>query len=140
MYAAAITASARTAKSRVRGFTLVELMVVCAIAAILMAIAVPSYSLFMKQSRRGSAEAVLLDIAQREQQYLIDARAYANAAALGTTTPVDVSTYYTINIVPAAGPPPGFTVTAIPKAGTAQAGDPTLSIDNFGAKLPLGVW
>jgi len=130
-----------TAHRRTRGFTLIELMVTCAIVAILMAIAVPSYALFMKQSRRGGAEAVLMDIAQREQQYLLDVRAYAaTPAALNTTVPVDVSAYYTITIVPAVGPPPTFTVTATPIAGTAQAGDPTLSIDNTGAKLPTSVW
>jgi type IV pilus assembly protein PilE len=141
MYAAQINSTARTATSRMRGFTLIELMIVCAIVGILLAIALPSYALFMKQSRRGSAEAVLMDIAQRQQQYLIDARAYApSVAALGTTTPVDVSTYYTINTAPGAGLPPTFTATATPKPGTPQAGDPTLSIDNTGAKLPVGVW
>ena len=140
MYPAAITASPRTAKSRERGFTLIELMVVGGIVAILMAIAIPSYAFFMKQSRRGSAEAVLMDIAQREQQYLIDARAYGNAAALNIAIPADVSAYYNINIVPGAGPPPTFTVTATPIAASQQAGDFTLSIDNTGAKLPTSVW
>jgi type IV pilus assembly protein PilE len=132
-----------------RGFTLIELMVVAAIVAVLMAIAVPSYAIFMKQSRRGSAESALMDIAQREQQYLIDARAYApTPAALNTTIPADVSAYYTIQICqtsatcPTApgGAPPTFAVIATPIAGTAQAGDPVLTIDNTGAKTPANLW
>jgi type IV pilus assembly protein PilE len=126
---------------RTHGFTLIELMVVCAIAAILAAIAVPSYALFMTKSRRGDTESTLMDIAQREQQYLIDARAYApNIAALGTTIPADVTAYYTITINVPAAVPPTFTITATPIAGTAQAGDYTLTLDNTGAKMPASVW
>jgi type IV pilus assembly protein PilE len=136
------------AQVRTHGFTLIELMVVCAIVAMLAAIAIPSYALFMKKSRRGDTEAALMDIAQREQQYLIDARAYApNIATLGTTVPADVSAYYTIQICrtavpcnPPGGAPPTFAIIATPIAGSAQAGDPTLTLDNTGAKTPASVW
>ena len=124
-----------------RGFTLIELMVAVAIVAILAMIAIPSYTAQMVKSRRSSAEAVLLDIAQRQQQYLLDVRSYApNVATLNTTTPVNVSSYYTIAIAPAAGPPPTFTASATPIAGTAQAGDVVLTIDNTGVKTPAGTW
>jgi len=126
---------------RSRGFTLMELMVSVAIVAIIAMIAIPSYMSQMVKGRRSAAEAVLLDIAQREQQYLLDARSYApNVATLNTTVPVDVSAYYTIAIAPAAGPPPSFTVTATPIAGTAQASDVVLTIDNTGAKTPAATW
>jgi type IV pilus assembly protein PilE len=134
--------------SRTGGFTLIELMVVVVIVSILMAIAVPSYALFMKKSRRADTEAALMDIAQREQQYLLDQRAYApDVATLNTTVPVDVSAYYTIQIcqttAPCAAPggaPPTFAVIATPIAGSPQAGDFTLTIDNTGAKTPTNVW
>jgi type IV pilus assembly protein PilE len=127
------------------GFTLVELMVTCAIVAILLGIAVPSYSLYMKRSRRGEAEQFLMDVAQREQTYLLDQRAYApDLATLRTTAPSDVQTFYNLTaanfLVVTPGPPPGFTLTLAPKAGTAQAGDYTLTIDNTGAKTPTNVW
>ena len=126
---------------RSRGFTLMELMVSVAIVAIIAMIAIPSYMSQMVKGRRSAAEAVLMDIAQREQQYLLDARSYApNVATLNTTVPVDVSAYYTITIAPAAGPPPSFTVTATPIAGTAQASDVVLTIDNTGAKTPAATW
>jgi type IV pilus assembly protein PilE len=135
-------------RSRARGFTLIELMVVVAIVAILFAIAVPSYAIFMKQSRRGSAESALMDIAQREQQYLIDARAYADFNTLNPSVPGDVTAYYNIQICqtaagacnPPGGAPPTFAVIATPIAGSPQAGDPVLTIDNTGAKTPANVW
>lgn len=125
-----------------RGFTLIELMIAVAIVAILAMIAIPAYNAQMVKGRRSSAEAVLLDIAQRQQQYFLDSRAYApNVATLGTTTPVNVSAYYTVTTAaPPAALPPTFTATAAPIAGTAQAGDVTLIIDNNGLKLPLGTW
>jgi type IV pilus assembly protein PilE len=104
----------------------------------------------MKKSRRGDAEATLMDIAQREQQYLIDARAYApDTATLNTTVPGDVSSFYTITICGAAPPaacgapggaPPTFVVVATPIAGTVQAGDLTLTLDNTGARGPAAAW
>jgi type IV pilus assembly protein PilE len=142
--------SAYRTSSRARGFTLIELMIAVAIVAILMAIAVPSYAYFLKKSRRGDTEATLMDIAQREQQYLNDVRAYApDVGTLNTTVPVDVSTYYTITICqlpppaacnPPGGTPPTFVVVATPIAGSPQAGDPTLTLDNTGVRGPASAW
>jgi type IV pilus assembly protein PilE len=124
-----------------RGFTLIELMIAVAVVAILAMIAVPTYTAQMVKGRRSSAEAVLLDLAQRQQQYLLDSRAYApDWATLGVTIPANVSAYYTINFAPPVAGPPNFKAQAIPLAGTAQASDVTLSIDQTGAKLPVGFW
>ena len=131
-----------------RGFTLVELMVTVAIVSILLSIAVPSYSLYMKQSRRSEAESALMDIAQREQTYLLDQRAYAGSlAALGNyALPADVQAYFTPSFCQAAPPaactalpasPLVFWVVLTPTAGTAQVGDYTLAIDNTGAKVAV---
>lgn len=132
-----------------RGFTLIELMVALAILAILTTIAYPAYLSQMKKSRRAAAESTLMDIAQRQQQYLLDARAYApDVASLNVTIPSDVSSFYTIQLcqsaappcVPPAGTPPAFTAVATPIAGTPQASDVTLSIDGVGVKSPSNVW
>jgi type IV pilus assembly protein PilE len=131
-----------------RGFSLIELMVAVAIVSILLAIAVPSYSAYVKKSRRGEAEATLVDIAQREQQYFLDQRAYAaTVATVGATVPPDLNAFYTFQIcqttVPCTAPggvPPTYAVIATPVAGSAQAGDPVLTIDSTGAKTPTTVW
>ena len=141
MHASGTCRTTHTAQRRSRGFTLVELMVVCAIIAVLTAIAVPSYAAYMKQSRRGSAEATLMDIAQREQQYLLDQRAYApDVVTLGATIPPEVKAYYNVVATPGGGNPPSFVASATPLPGTAQAGDYTLTLDYTGAKTPTSVW
>lgn len=138
----------RSTRAPMRGFTLIELMIVVVIVSILMAIALPSYAYFMQKSRRGDAEATLMDIAQREQQYLNDARAYAPdtatlyaCAPAPCGVPADVSSYYTITIAaPAGATPPTFVVTATPIAGSPQAGDVTLTLDYTGVRSPSSAW
>jgi len=134
--------SARLRRARrPHGFTLIELMITVAIVSILAAIAYPSYINQVIKGRRAAAQATLMNIAQRQQQYLLDSRSYAGSlATLNVTPPADVSAYYTISIAAPAGSPPTFTVTATPIAGASQANDVTLSIDNAGVKTPANTW
>jgi type IV pilus assembly protein PilE len=139
MYSVNIAFEAEHTKQR--AFTLIELLVVVGIIGILSVIAYPAYQSYLMKGRRVSAQAHLMDIAQRQQQYLLDARSYApDLVTLNVPTPNDVSAYYTITISTLSGPPPGFTATATPIAGTAQQSDAPLSIDNAGAKTPPNTW
>ncbi len=124
-----------------RGFTLIELMVAVAIVGILAAIAYPSYTSQMQKSRRAAAQSFLMDLSQRQQQYLLDMRSYASTvAALNMTTPADVASNYTIAITVGTGATPTFSISATPIAGSAQAGDVTLGITNANVKSPSGYW
>lgn len=124
---------------RIKGFTLIELMIVVAIIAILVSIAIPNYQQYIIRSNRSAVQAFMVHVDNREKQYLLDARAYTDIAGLGLTAPDDVSKNYNVTVVATAGPP-GFTITAEPKAGTSQASDGNLTLNNLGAKTPTNKW
>jgi len=63
------------------GFTLVELMVVVLIATILTVIAVPSYTNYVRKSRRVEAKSFLLDFASREERYMATNGQYSTTAS-----------------------------------------------------------
>ncbi len=50
-----------------RGFTLLELMIVIAIVAVLVALAVPSYTSWVQKAARGEAQALLLTWANNQE-------------------------------------------------------------------------
>lgn len=128
-------------KQAPRGFTLIELMITVAVVAILLAVAYPSYQSAMVKNRRASAQAYLADVAQRQQQYLMDARAFAASTAdLNAAPPDDVARYYDIAITVSASLPPAYTATATPKSGSSQVADGPLGITQNGTKFPAGKW
>jgi type IV pilus assembly protein PilE len=106
----------------VRGFTLIELVVVMVIAAILAAIAIPNYSEYVVRSNRSAAQSFISDIASRQAQFFLDRRTYATTvAALNVTVPNEVAARYAVAIDVQVGPPLTYTVTATPTGS--QAGD-----------------
>lgn len=124
-----------------QGFTLIELMITVAVIAIMAAVAYPSYQAQIVKSRRSEAQSVLLDMAQRQKQYLLDMRDYApDLASLNYSVPSNVTARYTVSITTTSGPPPTFTLKATPIAGKGQVADGELSIDHQGVKSPAAKW
>ena len=119
---------------RQSGFTLVELMIVVIVVAVLAAIAIPSYRDSVRKGNRRAAQAVMMDIANRERQYFLANREYADHTSLNYSLPEDVAGKYTFTITPDAGPPPSFQIdfTAV----GAQADDGNLSLTSDGEKGP----
>jgi type IV pilus assembly protein PilE len=103
-----------------RGFTLIEVMIVVVIISILATIAYPSFTEQVRKSRRADATGGLMDAAQRLERCFTQFNAYNNVACnIPVTTPEG---HYDIAVnFPAANQ---FTLVATPVAGGPQAGDP----------------
>lgn len=71
------TAAARNA----RGFTLLEVMIVCVIVGILAAIALPNYSDYIKRGKILEATQGLSDMRTRYEQWFLDNRTYVGGCA-----------------------------------------------------------
>jgi type IV pilus assembly protein PilE len=140
--------TAQAGRQRAAGFTLAELMITVAIAALLLVVAVPSYQAQVQKSRRTEARTALLDLAGREERWFSSNNAYTNVPAnLGylSFTPVG-SGYYNVAIVvvaanPANVPPTqaGYTITATPIG--IQAQDTicaTFTVDQTGTQTSTG--
>lgn len=124
-------------KGTQHGFTLIELMITVAIVGILAAVAYPSYTRYVIKAHRSAAQAQMLDIANRQQQFLLSNRAYATKAALtssGYVLPADVGARYGYDITVGTGTVPSFTITFAPVVGSAQASDGVLTLNSEGVK------
>lgn len=129
-------------RTQQNGFTLVELMIVVAIVAILVAIAYPSYQQHVKKTKRNEAKAEMIQISAKLQRYKI-----ANFTFMKAGTPPTAITLADINqatTLPKVGAAlydlaltdvtaGAWTLTATPKAGL-MANNGIITLDSQGRK------
>lgn len=124
-----------------QGFSLIELMIAVVIIGILASIAYPSYEQYVRKARRAAAQAEMMSIASKEQEFFLANRMYADKTTLegaGYSLSGDVSSYYSYAITTSDGPPPSFTITFT--ATGKQSADGNLSLTSAGVKEPAGKW
>lgn len=119
---------------KVKGFTLIEVMIVVAIIGIIAAIAYPSYLDSIRKSNRADAKASLNDRVQQMHRCYSRDFDFSNCSAVGTSDSAEG--FYSITVRATDGGQ-GFEATATPIAGTTQEKDADcqeFSINNLGEK------
>ena len=126
-----------------KGFTLIELMIALAVVSILIATALPSYRDYGRRAVRTEAQSYLISAQVRQQQFLVDTRAYAATVAdLGVPLPNRVTAAYDLSLTVVAGTPSTYTLTATPKNDQTSEACGVLSVRHDGAKTAAksGCW
>ncbi|OIR01073.1 fimbrial protein precursor [mine drainage metagenome] len=134
-------------RTGIKGFTLIEVLVVLAIIGILTAIAIPSYRQYVVRAARHQAQATMLNLAQMEERYYTNNYTYyAVNTAPPTPEPNGWSNFsgdgmgarkYDINITvitATATAPDSYIMKAVPSNGFADPDCATLQLNNLGAK------
>lgn len=121
-----------------RGFTLIEVMIVVAIIGILAAVAYPSYTESVRRGDRSAARAALLDAQQFMERYYAANSRYSTAAD-GTGSPALPTRLQTVpegspkyDLSVSAVSLNSYTLTADPRSTAETCGNLTLS--NTGVK------
>ncbi|KIO36188.1 type IV pilin protein [Shewanella sp. cp20] len=124
-------------KSRLVGFTLIELMIVVAIIGILAAIAYPSYVNYITKSARSEGVAAVMRVANLQEQYYLDNRAYAtDMTKLGLSANPFVTEHGHYSLASAGTG--SFTITATAKGAQASRDSTcgTITMTSAGVKGP----
>jgi len=132
-----------TNRHHTAGFTLIELMVVIAIAGILAAIAIPSYRDYMIRGSRSAVQTELLELGAAQERIYLNSGAYTasvsaaytglSTGGLGITSGKSRDNKYALGV--ALSGTQSYMLTAEPVAGTQQDGDGNLTMTSAGARL-----
>jgi type IV pilus assembly protein PilE len=118
-------------RARAFGFTLIELMITVAIAGLLAAVALPSYSAYITRSRVPVALEGLSNYATRMEQRFQDVGNYANAAVTACAVALPTAAHFTLTCT-LSGSGTGFTATA---TGAGAMAGHTYTIDHQGTRV-----
>lgn len=124
----------------VRGFTLIELMIVVAVVAILAAIAYPSFQEQIRKSRRAQAKADLVEYAALAERFHTANNSYVGFELPKTVSPREDGATARYNLTPAGAFTAAntFTITATPIAPQDKDRCGTLSLSQSGVKTETG--
>ena len=120
-----------------RGFTLIEAMIVVAIIGIIAAWAIPNYTDYVTRSRLTEATSTLAGQRVKMEQYFQDNRTYVGACAAGTVAPPMTNTtnftFACSNLTAT-----GFNLTATGAVGTNTSGF-VFTVNEANARATPGV-
>ncbi|MGI9288834.1 MAG: type IV pilin protein [Pseudomonadales bacterium] len=118
--------------NRLRGFTLIEVMIVVAIIGVIAAIAFPSYQDGVQKSRRATAQGDLQQLRQAmERHFTKNSFSYLGAAAAGGDTGAPAGTTFGSTTSPLEGGQPYYNLTI----SAATANTYTLTATPIGAQV-----
>jgi prepilin-type N-terminal cleavage/methylation domain-containing protein len=94
-------------KRKVKGFTLIELVIVIVIIGILSAISVPLYKNYTRKAMAAEGKALVGAVSSAEKAYLIEKATYLGVASTGYNSTLDIDArgnkYFTTYSVTAGG-------------------------------------
>lgn len=124
---------------KMKGFTLLELMIVVVVVAVLSTIAMVSYGNYGYRARRAEGREMLMRVAAAQERHYSNFNRYGSLADLGFAgTVASEKGYYTIASALGAKDLT-FTLTATPQKAQAKDACGALTYDNAGAKGPAPV-
>lgn len=125
--------------AKMRGFTLIELMIVIMIIGVLAAIAYPSYQGHVIKTRRAAAAACALEVSQFMERFYTTNLRYVDGSGNAPALPsmqcrTDIAQFYTLQLSGTTAT--AYTVQAVPQGQQASRDTKcaTISIDQAGVK------
>lgn len=126
-------------RTKIYGFTLIELMIVMTILAIILSVAYPSYQNSMTKTRRSDGQAALLDAMNAEERYFTENNTYSTTLSDVNAATTSEEGNYTISAAACGGGIDQCVIlTATPQG--VQSSDGNLTLNSLGVKLPTGKW
>ncbi|SDB02672.1 type IV pilus assembly protein PilE [Desulfonatronum thiosulfatophilum] len=130
---------------RIKGFTIIEVLIVVAILGVLAAIAIPAVTKYTTNARRADGKTALVAAAQAMERYYTNNYTYGemNAGTYdGASIPVKSDqSYYNITVTHANAT--AFTIQGQADPQGRQANDTiclTMTINQLGQKTPADCW